>query len=147
MANYSVAAHSNATQLAKINNKLDSLVESRGSATPGSPRARRQASIQAAQWLNRLEVTEDLDGVWPMFETWLHQRPENLDRYLALMRTRIVIDGLRGWFPKEGSKAANQLLGQLAAQAAASHRSRRARWLFTTIGMAVGAIALVWATR
>jgi hypothetical protein len=97
------------------------------------------------KWLNRLELTDDLDALWPVFEAWLRERPENLDRYLALVRTRTLVDALSRWCPKEGSQAADRLLEQLKASAA--DRSRRAKWFFVTTTALLSAVALFCVTR
>src|SRR5262249_10794183 len=66
--------------------------------------------IQAVQWFNRLETSDQLDDLWPRFEKWLAKRPENLAMYLAVERTCWTLEELRRWCPPEGSQAAQELL-------------------------------------
>lgn len=112
---------------------------------PHRPRIRRQAGIQAVRWLNRLEEEEDgLDELWPSFEAWLHERPENPDRYFALLRSRAVVHELMSRCPREGSGADDRLLRRLA-KATKAYRARLAlvKWLATTVIVMVGIVVYV----
>jgi len=113
-----------------------------------SLRTRRRATLQAVQWLNRLETAECADELRPTFEAWLRERPENLDRYLVLLRARGMVDELRLSCPKEGTRAADQLLQRLA-NARKDHQSRRARTqsLLIVIAVIVSIVALIWVAR
>ena len=112
------------------------------------PRARHKARIQALHWLELLDTTESLDEVWPAFEAWLREHPENRHQYAMAERTQLVIEDLRRGCPKEGSEAANRLLrspvGTVGQQPT---RAVRAQWLLLTTGIVTGATLLFWVTH
>ena len=114
---------------------------------PGS-RVRHKARIQALHWLELLDTSESLDEVWPAFEAWLREHPENHHQYLMAERVQLVIEDLRLGCPKEGSAAANRLL-RLPVGAGGQQPSRapRAKWLLLTTGIVTGATLLFWVTH
>ena len=111
---------------------------------PGS-RVRHKARIQALHWLELLDTSESLDEVWPAFEAWLREHPENHHQYLMAERVQLVIEDLRLGCPKEGSAAANRLL-RLPVGAGGQQPSRapRAKWLLLTTGVVASTALLFW---
>lgn len=141
----SVAARGLTTPLATLLRQLQDL--GAPSQRPQGARARSRARIQALHWLEELETTECLDELWPAFEAWLREHPENRHQYVLAERAQLVIEDLRRACPEEGSEAAKQLL-QLRPFAAAPKYSRpaRAKWLVLTAALAVvGTVVVYWA--
>jgi ferric-dicitrate binding protein FerR (iron transport regulator) len=115
---------------------------------PAGSRVRHRARIQALHWLEQLDTTESLDEVWPAFEAWLREHPENRHQYLMAERVQLVIEDLRRGCPKEGSAAANRLLRPpvVAGSQQPSHAAR-AKWLLLTTGVVASTALLFWVTR
>ena len=103
----STRAEPSNTQLGLLVRKLDFLDEPRPPLRDAH--ACRAARVQAVQWFNRLDTSDQLDQLWPHFEEWLGRRPENLQMYLAVERTCWTLEEFRRWCPPEGPEAAQDL--------------------------------------
>lgn len=128
------------TKLTQLLRKLESLDVPR--PPPRDSHACRAARVQAVQWFNRLDTSDqpnEIDKLWPRFEKWLARRPENLEMYLAVERTCWTLEELRRWCPPEGSRAAEELLrwGGEAPQ------SRRIRVVAAARRVAISTILVV----
>ena len=141
-----VSTPDSTTPLHVILNKLEKL----NSPPPGTAGycVKREARIQAVQWLNRLDTTDCLDELWPAFEDWL-VCPENRYQYWAAERTRRALDELGRWCPPEGSAEAEQLLrlSTVPSQRWRSHVASLAKWIFVSTGFVASLAAMYLAFR
>jgi ferric-dicitrate binding protein FerR (iron transport regulator) len=96
--------------------------------------SRAAARVDARRWLIELESTERLDEIWPQFEAWLDEHPDNYEMYLRVERARRTMDRLGRYCPTEGSAEAERLLSFIRSWAV-RRRGRAARLLWATIGV------------
>ena len=108
----------------------------------GKHGSRAAARVHARRWLIELESTERLDEIWPQFEAWLDEHPDNHEMYLRAERARRTMDRLGRYCPPEGSAEAERLLSVIRTWAV-RRRARTAPLFWAAIGVFFVAVITV----
>jgi transmembrane sensor len=58
--------------------------------------------VEASRWLVELDGSDHIEDLWPSFEAWLAQDPQNLEAFRRMENVSLCLDNLRDLHPAEG---------------------------------------------